>query len=516
MRVAAPVGLLLLVAAALVGWKAQDTWLAAGQPASGESLTGPHQLVPYALFLAFRSLAVGLGSGAVAALLAAVVAWRLRRDLPELSLTAPSLPRWPVWRITALAALVGLAYGVAWRATSDLRTVGDESSYLERGRVLTALLRQGNLHGLYDWFQGTAHRPWPGLLPTYLGSLVGLSEPWLVGLQAAAAWSLLTWAMLRLGRTLALRPSAVAVALALLLTQPLWRAETTAILADTLLTGAALLALAETVAFLQQPDGRACVRLAAALALVPAMKPGGIIWAVVPLTLAAAVWLLAVERRAPWRWRLVRLMDLAALVGVAVPIGLLLAGGPKVWAMVARHGVSVESLGYYDEAVATLAERSLWLLGVLPRLVTVPLLILAFWGALRGRGPGRLAALAVLLVPLLIHAFAMESKSLRLVGAALAGLGGLALLGAQDLARTAPVARSQGAGRGTAGELGPAGARSAPGGAGPTSGGIHGALGPRGLAARATHGIRGQPARGLRDALGTFDGAAGGDRGARV
>lgn len=431
-RVALPVAFLVLLAASLAAWKAHGAWVAAGRPLNGETLTSSQQLVPYGVSLAWRSLALGLGPGAVLAVAVAAVAWLFRKHSTGALTPSTGPARTGAWPV-GVAALTGFLYGVAWRWTSDLRTVGDESSYLERGRALARLVRTLDLRGLFDWYQGTAHRPWPGLLPTYLGSVVGLTEPWLVGLQSAAVWALATWAMLRLARTLRLPPAVVALALALLVTQPLWRAESTAILADALLTSAVLLALAETVAFLRLPDATACLRVTGALALVPAIKPGGIVWAVVPLLLAAAVGMLAIERRAPWSWRLLRMADLAAMVGVAVPIALLLAGGPKLWSLVARHGVSVEALGYYDESVATVADRALWLLGVLPRLVTVPLLLLAIWGVVRGRGPARGVALAAVLLPLLVHAFLMESKSLRLVGAALAGLSVLALLGLRDL-----------------------------------------------------------------------------------
>jgi hypothetical protein len=427
--------LLLGLAALLAAWKWRQFFAIAGHPAGGEALVDPQLLVPYSLALTWRSLALGLGAGALGAALASGLAW-LQQKLPPEPVDPLPAQTWPIGRIVALVAGIAFTYATLHRQTSLLLTFGDEASYLERGHALGLALSRHSPRALYEWFDLAGHRPWPGLAPAYLGLGLDLPQSVVVGLQAAVASALFAYGLLRLGQILQVRPLALAVALTLGLLQPLWRAEATTLLADAMLTGATLLAIAETVAFLRHPQGNTCIRAALAIGITPAMKPGGIVWAVLPLCLTAGAWLLLVDRKPA---RLARLLDLAALVAIAVVLALLLGGGPKAWVMIARHGASVEGLGYYDEAVNGRGEQWQWLGLALPRLATVPLLALAAIGAWRGRGPARWAALATVLLPLAIHAFAMESKSLRLLGTALAGLSVLAMLGTDALLQRWPV-----------------------------------------------------------------------------
>lgn len=434
---------LLGATAAVAAWKAHHLMLLAGNPSSGEALAGPQQLIAYGLALTWRALGQGLAMGAAGCLLAVVVALLCGRDramAPQAGNTTSQSAAGKPWlrraaRPELLAAAIGFLYALLHRQIAGTPTMGDEASYVERGRQLAVAVGHLSFGELYRWLELTGHRPWPGLAPVYAGSLLQLSVPVLVGLQGAAAWAFLAFGLRRLGRTLGLEPVAVAMAFALVVTQSLWRIETTTVFADAMLTGAVALAIAQTVAFLELPSAATCWRAGLAIGLAPAMKPGGVLWSVVPLSLAAGAWLVLLDRRGSLRQRLGWLADLAAVVAVATTVALLLGGGPKAWLLIGRHGLSVEGLGYYDESIQGAGQHALWLLLALARLSTVPLLALAAWGAWRARPALRLTALVALLMPLSIHAFAMESKSLRLIGAALAPLAALAAAGAHDLWR---------------------------------------------------------------------------------
>ncbi|MBI5610452.1 MAG: hypothetical protein HY902_16360 [Deltaproteobacteria bacterium] len=426
-RLGLPAAVLLGLGAAVALWKWRLALAAAGWPASGEALTSNNQLIPFGLSIAWRSLAAGLGAGAVGCGLAALAGWWLRREdgeLPALATPGPGLAAWPT---ATAAAVLGFGYGFMHRTLGPSTTGGDEASYIERGMALAKVLRQADVGGLIHWFDLAGHRPWPGLLPTYIAVLAGLPVPAMVGLQAAASWGLLAWGVVRLGRVLSVRPAAVAVVLALLLTQPILRSEATVAMADGMVAGALALAFAELLGFLYQPSAQACMRAGLAVALPVAMKPSGNLWSVLPLGLAAGVWLLFGERRVRNRLRAAWLAELAVAVVAGATLTALVAGGPKTWWLIGRHGTSVEGLGYYDEAVGSLGDKLHWLLVAVPRLATVPLWAAALWGVLRGPRPLRVVAGLAVLLPLAIHALAMESKSMRLVGYALIGMAALAL-----------------------------------------------------------------------------------------
>ncbi|MSP90504.1 MAG: hypothetical protein EXR79_01665 [Myxococcales bacterium] len=393
----------------------------------GEQLTSALQVRPLGLGMVWRSLAVGLGAGACGCFAAGGLGWWLQRGQTPLPDTAP-LPRsgLPVGWLVCAAAILGATYGGAHRALSDLTVVGDEASYLGRGEEIAAALRSLNPRALFDLFDLARHRPWPGLLPVYVAGALRLPEVVAFALQGAAAWALLAFAITRAGRALGLRPAAVVAALAVAVTQPLWRAMATEVLADALAYGAVALAVAETLAHLRAPSQRTVWAAGLAIGCAPLAKPGAFVWAVLPCATLALLHALQpmldpVQRRVALRERLRRLCDLGAVVAAAVTAAVLVGGGHKAWHGIRGHGLALERLGYYDEAVHSLADKALWWVTALPRLATLPLLGLAIWGAFVARGPARLVPVVVLL-PLSVHAFAMEAKSLRLSGAALAGL----------------------------------------------------------------------------------------------
>lgn len=427
MRLGLTAAFLLGLGTLLAVWKWRSALAAAGFPESGEALTSASQAVPFGLSIAWRSLALGLGAGAVGSAVAALAGWWLRRESAPLPAHATPGPSLPVWPTVATAAALGFSYGFLHRTVGPMASGGDEASYLERGAALAKVLRQLDPGGLVHWFDQAGHRPWPGLAPTYIGVFANLSVPALVGLQAATSWGLLAWALVRLGRVLGVRPASVVVTLAILLTQPMLRTESTVAMADGMVTAALAVAFAELLAFLYQPSPQACLRAALAVALPVAMKPSGNLWSVLPLGLAAGAWLLLGERRVHWRVRGAWLAELAAAVVAGATFTALVAGGPKTWWLIGRHGASVEGLGYYDEAIHSLGDKLHWLLLAVPRLATVPLWAAALWGLVRGPRPLRVVAGIGVLLPLTVHAFAMESKSIRLVGYGLVGLSALAL-----------------------------------------------------------------------------------------
>ncbi len=404
-----------------------QSWVAAGRPATGEALVAASQEIPMGLALAWRALSLGLAAGALACGAAAAVSWVFRRYRTALPRLGDPESRVPVAALAVTAALAGFAYGALHRAASGIAPVGDEASYLERGRALLQVVRSVDLHGLLHWFDLAGHRPWPGLAPTYLGTLLQLPLPAVVGLQAGAAWGLAGLGVARLAQVVGARPAAAVATLALLLTQPLLRLESVSVLADGMMLGALAVAFAEFVAFLREPSRVSSLRAGLTVALPVAMKPSGNLWSVLALGAAAGLWLLVLDRRGSWRNRVGWLVDLGAVAAAAATAALLVGGGPKSWLLIGRHGISVEGMGYYDESVHGRWEQLAWLATLGPRLATVPLLAAAAWGAVRGPAWLRATALTALAVPLAIHAFAMESKSVRLVGYGLVALAALAM-----------------------------------------------------------------------------------------
>jgi hypothetical protein len=427
LRLASLATLGLLASSGLAASKWRAAWLATGALPGGEALTDPAQVVPYSVAMAWRSLAVGLGAGAAVGLGCLAVCVVLRRHRQPIFATPGTSAPIPMPLVATVAALTGLAYGFLHRWLGPVPPMGDEASYLGRGQELALALATFDFTGVAEWWSLTGHRPWPGLLPAYAGAVAGVPLPVLVGLQAGSAWALAAVGVARVGRVLGVRAAAVAITAALLVTQPLWRAESTAAMADAMLTGTLLIAFAELFAFLRAPDGAACLRAGLAIALPVACKPAGNLWSVAALGLGAAVWLLLVDRRDRWQVRAAWLAELGAIAAVGATTVALAAGGPKTWAMIERHAMAIEGLGYYDEALAGTGDKLAWLAGIAPRLATVPLLAAALAGTWLTRGPTRVVAWVAVAVPLMVHGLAMESKSVRLVGAALAGLLVLAL-----------------------------------------------------------------------------------------
>lgn len=425
-KVGLPAGALCGLGCAVAAWKWRTFMAAAGWPASGAELVAEQQLLPYGLALAWRALALPLGVAAAGLLAVAALG---RWSGPADAVAGEQSARKPVWPLACAFAVAGFAYGFAHRSLGPIPPVGDEASYVERGHQLWATLGSGDLVAMIHWFDLAGHRPWPGLAPVYAGVGLGLPMPALVGLQAAAAWGIAALGMARLGQTLGARPSAAVVAAGLLLMQPMFRAVSTLGMADGLLYATAMLAFAEASTYVRWPTRAACLRAGVAMAAAVAVKPGGNLWCVAALGLGSAAALAADCEHGPWRSRLARTGDLAAVAVAATVLATLLGGGPKAWYLSSVHAASVEGLGYYDEAIATLAEKCHWLALVPLRLATVPLLVAALAGA--RRGPRRLVLMAAVAlgVPLLVHTFAMESKSLRLIGCALVPLGALALAG---------------------------------------------------------------------------------------
>jgi hypothetical protein len=350
--------------------------------------------------------------------------------------------RFEGWRWALVASALAGAYAGVHAALDTWHPVGDAASYLERAAGLRRAVLVGDLRAIVRVWSEIGHRPWPGLLGVYVGGLLNLPLAALVGLQATWASALLGAGVHHLGRALSWSTWVQASVLTTLLGQPIWRATTATPLADAALLGIALLTLGLAARWLRDVDEMATpsqAPLASAIACAPAIKPGGMIWVVMPILLALFVesMLAPVELR---RRRLLRWCEVAGMVAALLPVTLVVAGGPKVFSAIRAHGVVIEALGCYDESVSTVGQATLWMALAPFHLATLPLALSAMLGGLRtlrvGRdaaAPGRWAGIA-LLAPLLVHAYLMSSKSMRLLVAGLAPMAVLAAVGWSTLA----------------------------------------------------------------------------------
>lgn len=418
--------LALAAVAGAAASKGFAVWVRAGRPAV-DQLATMDQAQAIELMRAWRSLALPLFLAVGAALTClGLLAWLRRRwpDSTQLPLDTSPLVRSTratvLWWAVAGAA-VAATYAGLHAAAAALHPVGDAASYLAKAAEFRRALLHADLGALAEVWQGAGHRPWPGLSGIYLGTLLGLPYAGVVALQAGLAGALagagIGWA----ARAQHWPYLAGLAALALLLGQPLWRLTTVIPLADAVLLGSAVLALGLALQWRQSPTSRATWALAAALALAPACKPSGAVWVTVPILAGLALEALA-RARSELPRAAAAFLTLALRSSLLVPTALLIGGGPKVFGFVAHHGLIVESLGLYDESVSGPWQALHWLALAPTHFATPPLLALAIAGAWKGRhSPIRLAGLAVVL-PLLVHAFLMSSKSMRLLESGLAGL----------------------------------------------------------------------------------------------
>jgi len=326
------------------------------------------------------------------------------------------------------AALSALYAGLhAW--ASPLQPMGDVASYLDRGGAFSEAVHRLDVARLVRQWKETGHRPWPGLLGVYVAALLGGAMPLAAALQGA-------WAGALAGAGIGLLSSSAGVArswafavTALLVAQPLWRLTTAQPFADAVLAGCAVLAIGACA--------RACalrsvvaMRVAGVvLAAATVCKPAGLVWVSLPMGMAMVAW--AARGGAQWPARARLVAEFGRAAAVAAPAVLVIGSGPMALANITSHGRLIESLGVYDESVHSWADRALWAALAPVHAATIPLcaLALAGWWTWARRAQGTpvpwLAAAAV--VPLCVHAFAMDSKSMRLLTTAIAYLAAAAV-----------------------------------------------------------------------------------------